>query len=655
MKRTLAVLLVIALFLSNFGVSGWLSIANAAPADTSVRFEETDLGWDDHAFTFPNSGAIRNVSQLETNSEDDLFVIAQLPFGNKWDIFHFDTDGTYHRALVDRTTLEQDLIDAGATWLSGGFDFKPEKIVFSSESGVDYLYIVHNQNDTNYPMIKYNLNTKSVTNPEVVMFTQPVTSIQKAFDGLFYVSTRETNTYYTIDPSAPAINTQTTSWGFEINSVLKLENGKFMASNYYNPNKGYICETSCNQLVGSENPFSVISASPDGTQVVGVGSSGSFASMVYVNENPAIELDGYARYVEINNQGTIFVGSYYQHPIQVIEYNASYNKYEVVGAIGTSRETTYDNNDYSFVQDEKGHVFILDYNNGTIDEFDELGLHVRSKHVDGNLYQFTYYNGLLYAAEDDSGRVVAISTADLSYVDTLWNDAVSILATPNGTLLVARQNQLEQYAINPVDNTRTLIHTYPFTGYNLTMQSDDRVSITMSMTYNLRFINYKTFETEDNDWTSWSPSWFDPTGLIAEYTDKYWSIVDPVTSSILYTSSDRNYGSSSFYKGNGQRMVLKTFFDSSLRTVRTIPVGIIIAAPSLSDTPTFSTNEDELEQITGNLVTSNTINLGIDFPMNGVVVNDLTLNGDELLFNGAAAKYNLSCARLCGNRSSYTL
>ncbi|CAM4489673.1 S-layer-like y domain-containing protein [Paenibacillus endophyticus] len=634
MKRTLTGFLVVALFLSILGGSGWFSVANAADADASVRFEETDLGWDDHAFTFPNGGAIRNVSQLESSSEDDLFAIAQLPYGDKWDIFHFDTDGTYHGALVDRTTLEQDLIDAGATWLSGGFDFKPEKIVFSSESGVDYLYIIHNQNDTNYPMIKYNLNTKSITNPEVVIFTQPVTSIQKAFDGLLYASTRETNIYYTIDPSAPAISPQTTSWGFEINSIVKLQNGKFMASNYFYPDKGYICDTSCNPLAGSENYFSEIGASPDGTQVVGVGSSDSFNSMVYVNESQAIELDGYARYVEINNQGTIFVGSYYQHPIQVIEYNASTNKYEVVGTIGTSRETTYDNNSYSFVQDEKGHVFILDSSNGTIDEFDELGLYVRSKHFDGSLYQFTYYNGLLYAADDDNGRVVAISTADLSYVDTLWNDAVSVLATPGGTLLVARENQLEQYAIDPLNNTRTLIHTYPFTGYNLTMQSDDRVSITMGMTYNVRFINYKTFETEDNDWTSWYSSWFDPSGLIAVNTGKYWSIVDPATSSTLYTSSDRNYGSSSFYKGNGQRMVLKTFFDSSLRTVRTIPVGITIAAPSLSDTPAFLTNEEELEQIAGNLVTSNSINLGIDFPMNGVIVNELTLNGDELLFNG---------------------
>ncbi len=638
MKRTLAGLLVVLLLLSNFGMPGWSSVANAAPADTSVRFEETDLGWDNQAFTFPNDGAIRNVTQLESDSSDGLFVIAQLPHGDKWDIFQFDTDGTYHGTLVDRTTLEQELIDAGANWLSGGFDFKPEKIVFSSESGVDYLYIIHNQNNTNFPMIKYNLNTKSITNPEVVMFTQPVTSIQKAFDGLFYVATRMINQYYTIDPSAPTIDTVTTSWGFAIDSVVKLQNGMFMAKNYYYPVMGYICDTSCNELDGSGTYFSKISASPDGTQVAGIASNSSFDSMLYVNDNPAIEFDGYNNHFEINNQGTIFMGMGYESPIYVIEYNTSKNKYEVTRTIGTNRETAYADNEYHFVQDEKGHVFILDYVNRTIDEFDESGLYVRSKHFLEELDELMYYNGLLYAAEGDDGGVIVISTDDLSYKDQLWSDVSSILATPDGTLLVARQNQLEQYTINPIDNTRTLVHTYPFTGYNLTMQSDDRISIKMSMTNNVRFINLKTFETEDNDWDSWGYTWFDPSGLIAVKTGEYWSIVDP-TSGILYQSSNRNYGSSMFYKGNGQRMVLKTFYDTNLSTTRTIPVGISIIAPSLSDTPAFLTDEDEIEQITGTLVTSSTINLGIDFPMNGIVVNDLTLNGDELAFNGIPQTY----------------
>jgi|GEM_PF-6188871 S-layer homology domain. len=638
MKRTVIVFLAVALLLSSFVGGGGLYAAPAASVESSVRFEETDLGWDAHAFTFPNAGAIRNVMQIESSSEDDLFVIAQLPSGDKWDIYHFDTDGNYLGVLVDHTVLEQSLVDAGAAWLHGSFDFHPENIVFSEESGVNYLYIIQNQDNANYPMIKYNLDLNSVTDPEVAMFTQPVNSIQKAYDGLLYVATGESNRYYTIDPSAPALNTVTTSWGFGINSVVKLQNGKFMASGLY-PAKGYLCDDliSCTGLT-SNNSFSRISASADGTNVIGMGSNDSWSSLVYVNENPAVVLDEFVSNMEINNQGTIFLGTQHASPILVIEYNPTSGEYETTGTIGTSRETSYADNSYNFVQDEKGHVFVLDASNASIDEFDESGLYVRSLHLDEGQYDITYYNGLLYTF-GEGGQVTAFSTDDFSNAGTLWSDAKSILVTPDGELFVARQNQLEQYSINQADNTRTLMHTYPFTGYDLTMQADDRISLLDSVSYTMRVINIGTYETKDlpSSLSSYYEMWLDPSGLMALYSD-HWSIAD-ITSGILYTASDRNYGYNSFYKGNGQRMVLKTFYDPNLGTIRTIPVGIRMIVPSITDAPVFSTQQDELENVTGTLVTSSTINLGIDFPMNGITVNELKINGSNIQFNGVPETY----------------
>jgi len=638
MKRTIMGFLAVTLILSLFVGGGGLNVAHAAPVDSSVRFEETDLGWDANAFTFPNAGAIRNVAQIESGSEDDLYIIAQLPSGDKWDIYHFDTDGTFFGALVDRTAFKQDLIDAGATWLTGSFDFKPEKIVFSKESGVNYLYIIQKPDGNKYPMIKYNLDSNSVANPEVVMFTQAVTSIQKAYDGLLYVATGENNRYYTIDPSAPVLDTVATSWGFGINSVVKLQNGKFMASEYYAA-KGYLCDdlVSCTELI-ADKYFSKISASADGTNVIGMGTNGSWSSSVYVNDNPAVFLDeNVITTIEINNQGTIFMGTPYGSPIFVIEYNPTSGNYEVTGKIGTRRETTYEGNGYNFVQDEKGHVFILDNNNASIDEFDASGRYVRSVRLNKSLYAIMYYNGLLYT-RGEGGQVIAFSTDDISYAGTLWSDTRSILVTPDGSLFVARENQLEQYSINQADNMRTLVHTYPFTGYNLTMQTDNTISINNTISNTVQLINITTYATKDllPLSNSYGP-WLDPSGLIAAYSN-HWSIAD-LTSGILYTAYDRNYGYTSFYKGNGQRMVLKTFYDPNLRRVRTIPVGIRMIVPSLADAPVFSTKQDELEIVPGSLVRSSTINLGIDFPMNGIVVNDLTLNGKDLQFNGVPETY----------------
>ncbi|WP_438346980.1 S-layer homology domain-containing protein [Paenibacillus sp. FA6] len=631
MKRILMGFMTVVLLLSSIVGGGGLYVANAAPVESSVRFEETDLGWDANAFTFPNVGAIRNIKQIESSSEDDLYVIARLLHGDKWDIYHFDTDGTFRGALVDRATLGQDLLNAGATWVTGSFEFYPEKVVFSEEDGVNYLYIIHKQDETNYPMIKYNLDSKSVENPEVVMFNQPVTSIQKAYDGLLYVATGAENEFYSIDPSTPAINIETTNWGFKINSIAKLQNGKFMSSKYADPYylaKGYLCDDdlSCSELP-DVNSFSMVSTSADGTNVMGMG-----YPFAFVNDSPPIELDQYAEnIVEINNQGTIFMATMNERPISVLEYNSESNKYEKTRTIGTSRETTYTGNNLNFVQDEKGHVFILDYHFASIDEFDESGLYIRSLYLEESPSEITYYNGLLYALDSYSGDVVTISTDDLSYEGTLWSDAKSIMVTLDGNLFVAQQNQLEQYSINPDDNTMTLVHAYPFTGSNLMIHTEDTISILDNMRSTTRLINVKSFDTKDFP-EIYGQFWLDPSGLIA-FNNQHWAIAD-LTLNILYTASDRDYGYTSFYKGNGQRMILRTFYDSSLETIRTIPVGIRIIVPSLADAPVFSTIKDELEIIPGTLVTSSTINLGINFPMNGIVVNDLTLNGTQIQFNG---------------------
>lgn len=73
----------------------------------------------------------------------------------------------------------------------------------------------------------------------------------------------------------------------------------------------------------------------------------------------------------------------------------------------------------------------------------------------------------------------------------------------------------------------------------------------------------------------------------------------------------------------------KTYYDKVRKEIRTELVGLRIMAPNVGGTPVFSSAQDELQILTGTPVTTNTVDLGIDFPMAGTTVRELTINGSQ--------------------------
>ncbi|WP_438348436.1 S-layer homology domain-containing protein [Paenibacillus sp. FA6] len=639
MRRFMKFFLVTALVLSTLGGNlAALPVANAAAADTSVRFEEIDMGWAEDAFTFPNRGGMEKVQQIESSSTDDLFVIAQLPMGNKRDIFHFGTDGTYHGLLVDRDQLAREV--AGASWLAGGaLDFYPEQIVFSEEADGNYLYIIHKQSDTVRPMLKYDLDAKTIVDAEVVIFSEEITSIQKVYDGLMYAAANQMDKYYTIDPTDanPSITTNTTTWGKSINSIVKEPAGSFVVKqNAYvmgNYNPAFSCDVGCIQLDGWN--FSSLSVSADGSHVMGVAVHNNQAN-VYLNgtQQYGIDLHEYSAesaIIEVDNQGTLYVNTTYGGEILVYEYDSSSNTYKLTGSIGSERETSYIDADLKIALAENGHVFILDYYEGRLDEYDASGLYVRSmpRNLGHQLYNLAYYNGHLYAVDlNQNGAVVVISTNDLSIIDTMWEEVYDIIFTPDGQLLVALENEIQQYSVNPSNNELTLIHTYPFTGYSLSMHTDgEHVTIADVNSGWIHIINYTTYQSSQlkKDY-SYSMTWMDSSGLIAQKDyNGGWQITHP-DSGVLYKASEVSYGDSPLYIGDRQMMFPKTYYDEVKQEIRTELVGLRIVAPNLEDVPVFSNVQDERQVITGTSVVGNTLDLGIDFPMNGEIVRRLKID-----------------------------